>query len=233
MKETNDTGVGSVVRQAGEHHNPGGGVRLARFDGCRHAHSGQPANDPHERRWHGKEKIDREENIDANVAEEIVDSTNTVGRGPNKFGGNNSMIWDSGAGRSIVNESHVPEYQLEKNDHPGFTGPSGETIKVNGRTRVHISDEILGKEAEMPFIVANKVTRPILSGGDINDRGNITISSSRGAFVVSEDVGREVCAALMPHAKLAFTRAGLGRLYEHHGNLLPQLDQFFPRPAAE
>ena len=75
VKKTDDTGVGSVVRQVGEHHNPGGGVRLARFDGCRHAHSGQPANDPHDRRWHGEERID------ANVAEEIVDSTNTVIKG--------------------------------------------------------------------------------------------------------------------------------------------------------
>ncbi len=77
----------------------------------------------------------------------------------------------------------------------------------------------------MPFIVANKVSRPILSGGDINDQGNITMPSSRGAFVVSEDVAREACTALLPHAKLAFTRAGPGRLYEHHINLLPQLKE--------
>ncbi len=143
------------------------------------------------------------------------------------------MIWDSGAGRSICNHSHCPDYQLSQSDHPGFTGPSGEHIKVNGRTRVRFSDEILGTTAEAPFIVSNNVMRPILSGGDINDQGNITISSARGAFVVSEDVARETCMALMPHAKLAFDRKGPGKLYEHAGYLLPQTDLFFQGQAAE
>ncbi len=98
---------------------------------------------------------------------------------------------------------------------------------------MHFADEVLGTTAKAAFIVANKVTRPILSGGDINDQGNITISGSKGAFVVSEDVARETCEALMPHAKLVFQRAGLGRLYEHTSNLLPQPDQLFQRQAAE
>ena len=225
MKETSETGVQSTVRQTGEHHNPGGGVRLARFDGCRHAHSGQSANDPCEGRW-------QRAGTSANVAEEIVDDANAVSGELNKFGGGTSMIWDSGAGRNICNEGNIPDYKFDKIDHPGFTGPSGETIKVNGRARVHFTDEVLGTTAEASFIVANKVTRPILSGGDINDQGNITISGSKGAFVVSEDVARETCEALMPHAKLVFQRAGPGRLYEHTSNLLPQPEQLFQRQVA-
>ena len=92
---------------------------------------------------------------------------------------------------------------------------------------MHFTDENLGTTAEATFIVADKVTRPILSGGEINDRGNITISSANGAFVVSEETAREACKALMPHAKLVFSRAGLGRLYEHESRLLPQLALFF------
>ncbi len=227
MDEDNETGVQSTVRQIGEHHNPGGGVRFARFDGCRHAHSGQSVDDPCEGLWQ------REMRVSANVAEEIVDDANAVSGELMKFGGSSSMIWDSGAGRNICNQKHVPDYQLEKSDHPGFTGPSGETIKVDGRTRVHFTNEALGSTAEASFIVANKVTRPILSGGDINDQGNITISSAKGAFVVSEDVARESCEALMPHAKLVFSRAGPGRLYEHSSYLLPQSSQFFQGQAAE
>ena len=75
------------------------------------------------------------------------------------------MIWDSGAGRNICNGKCVPEYKLATSDHLGFSGPSGETIKVDGKTRVGFTDEILGTTAEATFIVANKVTRPILSGG--------------------------------------------------------------------
>ncbi len=127
----------------------------------------------------------------------------------------------------------MPDHKLEKSDHPGFTGPSGETIRVDGRARVQFTDEALGSTAEASFIVANTVTRPILSGGDVNDQGNITISSAKGAFVVSEDVARETCEALMPHAKLVFSRAGPGRLYEHASYLLPQSDQFFQGQAAK
>ena len=136
------------------------------------------------------------------------------------------MIWDSGAGRHICANKHVPGYTLEDSDHPGFTGPSGETIKVDGNTRVQFTDEALGSVAEVTFIVADKVTRPILSGGDLNDQGNITISSAKGAFVVDEEVARQACEALMPHAKLVFSRAGPGRLYEHDGNLVPQAALF-------
>ena len=109
----------------------------------------------------------------------------------------------------------------------GFQDHHGETIKVDGRARVQFTDDTLGTTAEATFIVANKVTRPILSGGDLNDQGNITISSARGAFVVSEDFARETCMALMPHAKFAFNRAGPGRLYEHESTLLPRPDAFF------
>ena len=49
----------------------------------------------------------------------------------------------------------------------------------------------------------------------------------RGAFVVDESIARKTCEALLYHAKLAFTRAGPGMLYEHHGNILPQAAQFF------
>ncbi len=136
-----------------------------------------------------------------------------------------SGIW--GAGRNICARKHVPHHKLEQSDHPGFSGPSGETIKVDGKAHVEFTDEILNSVAEATFIVANQVTRPILSGGGINDKGNITTSSTRGAFVVEELVAREACEALMQHAKLAFTRAGPGRLYEHHGNLLPQPALFF------
>ena len=194
--------------------------------GCRHAHSGQPVDDPCKRRWQRVQ-------ASANVAEEIVDNANAMNDELKKFGGGTSMIWDSGAGRNICSKAHVPDYTLSHSDHPGFTGPSGENIKVNGRARVHFTDEVLGCTADAAFIVANKVTRPILSGGDINDQGNITISGSKGAFVVSEDVAREACEALMPHAKLVFSRAGPGRLYEHNSKLLPQPDQIFQRQAAE
>jgi len=161
-----------------------------------------------------------------NSIEEIEVDTNTIS-GAQRFGGPTKLIWDSGAGRNICNQSHVPDYKLEKSDHPGFSGPSGETIKVDGRARVRFTDDTLGSMAEATFIVANKVTRPILSGGDLNDQCNITISIARGAFVVSEDIARETCMALMPHAKLAFSRAGPGRLYEHESTLLPQPATFF------
>ena len=146
-----------------------------------------------------------------------------------KFGGSTKPIWDSGAGRNILNPSHAPNYALSASDHPGFSGPSGETIKVSGNTRVQFTDETLNSTAEATFIVADKVTRPILSGGDLNDQSDITISSARGAFVVSEEVAREACVALMPHAKLSFDRAGPGRLYELNSYLLPQSSQFFFR----
>jgi hypothetical protein len=163
-----------------------------------------------------------------NVAEEIVGDANEVS-GSVKFGGNARPIWDSGAGRNICNSSHTPNYELSASDHPGFSGPSGETIKVRGKTRVHFTDEGLNTTLDAAFIVADKVTRPILSGGDINDQGNITISSARGAFVVSEEVAREACEALIPHAKLNFSRAGPGRLYELDSCLLPQPPLFFQR----
>ena len=215
--------VRSAGRQVGEHHNPGGGVRLTRFDGCRHGHSGQPAEELHERqRWIEKKATE----VSVAVAEELEDNTNTVGQLP-KFGGSNKPIWDSGAGRSICCKPHCPDYKLEASDHPGFAGPSGETIKVEGKTRVHFTDDTLNTTAEATFIVANKLTRPILSGGDLNDHGNVTISSSRGAFVVSEELARDACEALMPHAKLAFSRAGPGRLYELESSLLPQPSLFF------
>ncbi len=137
------------------------------------------------------------------------------------------MIWDSGAGRHICARKHVPGYKLEKSDHPGFSGPSGETIKVDGKTRVNFTDETLGTAAAAAFIVADRVTRPILSGGDLNDQGNITISSARGAFVVDEELARSACGALMPHAKLLFSRAEPGRPYKHNGNLEPQAALFF------
>ena len=59
------------------------------------------------------------------------------------FGGGAAvMIWDSGAGRSIRAHRHVPEHKLDHSDHPGFSGPSGETIKVDGRTKVDFTDDI-------------------------------------------------------------------------------------------
>jgi hypothetical protein len=163
--------------------------------------------------------------IETNAMEEITGDANAARE--TRFGGGSSMIWDSGAGRHICAKKHVPGYQLENSDHPGFTGPSGEAIKVDGNTRVQFTDEALGKVAEATFIVADKVTRPILSGGDLNDQGNITISSAKGAFVVDEQIARESCLALMQHAKLWFSRAGPGRLYEHDGNLVPQDALFF------
>ena len=98
---------------------------------------------------------------------------------------------------------------------------------MDGKTRVNFTDEALGSTADATFIVANKVARPILSGGEVNDKGNITISGARGAFVVSEDVARQACEALMPYAKLVFSRAGPGRLYEHAGNIMPQAAMLF------
>ena len=129
--------------------------------------------------------------------------------------------------------SHVPDHELEKSDHPGFSGPSGETIKVRGKTQVAFTDEVVNTTAEATFIVADKVTRPILSGGDLNDKGCITISSARGAFVVKEELAREACEALMPHAMLAFSRAGPGRFYEHEGYLFPQPSLFFRGMPSE
>ena len=102
---------------------------------------------------------------------------------------------------------------------------------MRGKTRVWFTDETLNSTAAATFIVADKVTRPILIGGDLNDQGNITISSARGAFVVSEEVAREACVALMPHAKLSFDRAGPGRLYELNSCLLPQSSQFYQGQA--
>ncbi len=227
-------GVQSAARQGGEHHNPGGGVRLTYFEGRRHGHSGHPVEDlqdgrePREqlRRFNTIRELEAYHAVinanvtTANVAEEIQQDANAVQ--VDKFGGDHSLIWDSGAGRSLCNKKHVPNYQLSHSDRPGFSGPSGETIKVSGRMRVHFTDENLGTTTEATFIVADKVTRPILSGGEINDCGNITISSARGAFVVSEEDAREACEALMPRAKLVFSRAGPGRLYEHESRLLPQ-----------
>ena len=101
---------------------------------------------------------------------------------------------------------------------------------MHGKTKVHFTDETLNTTADATFIVANRVTRPILSGNELNDLGHITISSSRGAFVVDEEVARTACEALMPHAKLTFSRAGPGRLYEHESNLIPQAALFFQGP---
>jgi hypothetical protein len=96
------------------------------------------------------------------VAEEVTGDANEVNG--SKFGGSTNMIWDSGAGRSILNNNNIPGYKLEDSDHPGFAGPSGETIKVDGKCKVRFSDELAGTMAETTFIVA-PVTRPLLSGG--------------------------------------------------------------------
>ena len=133
-----------------------------------------------------REAQDSSDETTANVAEEIQQDANAVNGQAENFGGDTSLIWDSGAGRSICNKKHVPNYELEKSDHPGFSGPSGETIKVSGKTRVHFTDEHLGTTVEATFIVADKVTRPIMSGGEINKQGNIAISSAKGAFVVNK-----------------------------------------------
>ena len=92
---------------------------------------------------------------------------------------------------------------------------------------MHFTDESLGTEAAATFIVANKVTRPILSGGDLNNQGNITISSAKGAFVVDEEIARELCESLLPHSKLSFSRAGPGKLYELDSYLIPESALFF------
>jgi hypothetical protein len=73
-------GLSSVLgagRQVGEHHNPGGGVRLTRLDGRRHDHSGQPAEDLHQRLT-----ID---DMEANLAEDLTCDVNAVGA--TRFGG--------------------------------------------------------------------------------------------------------------------------------------------------
>ncbi len=82
-------------------------------------------------------------------------------------------------------------------------------------------DNASGEDGSADFLVA-KVTRPIFSQGAICDKGNITISSSKGAFVVDEALARPVIASLMQHAKLTFSRTGPGALYELDGTLLPQ-----------
>ena len=197
-----------------------GGAWLTRFDGRRYAHSEHPIDE-----LRGRD-VNEKIQADANVMEEIECDTNNAGQ-CRDFGGENKMIWDSGAGRNICARKHVPDYSLSKSDHPGFTGPSGENIKVDGRARVSFSDETLGTTAEADFIVANRVTRPILSGDDHNNQDNITISSAKCAFVVDESLARATCEALMPHAKLAFSRAGPGRLYVHTSQLLPQPATFF------
>ncbi len=57
-------------RQVGEHHNPGGGVRLTRLDGRRHDHSGQLAEDLHQRLT-----ID---DMEANLAEDLTCDVNAA-----------------------------------------------------------------------------------------------------------------------------------------------------------
>ena len=58
--------------------------------------------------------------------------------------------------------------------------------------------------------------------GAICDKGNVTISGSKGAFVVNEKLAEPLIASLVQHAKLSFSRAGPGALYELDGTLLPQ-----------
>ena len=115
-----------------------------------------------------------------------------------RFGGSSSLIWDTGAGRNICAHRHLPNYKLEHTDHPGFNGPSGETIKVKGNTRVAFSDDVLKTNAEATFIVADTVTRPILSGGDVNDQGNITISSAQ--MCIRGRRSRRASSVRGPHA---------------------------------
>ena len=85
---------------------------------------------------------------------------------------------------------------------------------------VRFKDNFLGKEASATFIAA-PVTRPIFSTGEICDKGNITIHSSRGAFVVSDELARPLVTQLQKHAKLSFTRNGPGGLYEFDATLMP------------
>ena len=221
-----------AARRVGEHHNPCSGAWLTDSNGVGTAVVGNSLRTCRRDSSLDDPKLDAklqgkwvELKSETNAMEEITGDANTLGGAT--FGGAARMIWDSGAGRHICARKHVPGYTLDKSDHPGFSGPSGETIKVDGKTRVNFTDETLGTAVAATFIVADQVNRPILSGGDLNDQGYITISSARGAFVVEEKVAREVCEALIPHAKLSFSRAGPGRLYEHNGNLEPQAALFF------
>ena len=136
-----------------------------------------------------------------NVAEELECDANAIAGKTQRFWGTTQIVWDSGAGHNICAMQHVLDYTLSPSDHPGFSGPSGKTIKVDGRTHVKSTGNTLGTTAEASFIVANQVTRPILSGGEVNDQCNITISSTGDTFVVDKSVTREACEALMFHAK--------------------------------
>ena len=104
---------------------------------------------------------------------------------PQKFGTKSPPILDSGAGRHICKRTDLPDYVLEKSDHPGFKGAGGEPIPVQGKALVRFKDNFSGHEASATFLVA-PVTRPIYSTGEICDKWNIAINSSRGAFVVSD-----------------------------------------------
>ena len=151
------------------------------------------------------------------------------------FGDKSRPIMDSGAGRHIANKNDVRGYRLDKSDHPGFRGAGGEEIPVDGKTTVHFRDNATGSNGNADFLIVN-VTRPIFSQGAICDKGNITISSSKGVFVIDESIARPVIASLTSHAKITFSRSGPGALYELDGALMeqpkPEQPQPFTRPVT-
>ncbi len=77
--------------------------------------------------------------------EEVVVTTNATA-GAERFGRRARPIYDSGAGRSTCNEEDLPAYTLAHTDHPGFNGPSGESIKVRGKARVAFADRAIGTQ---------------------------------------------------------------------------------------
>ena len=105
-EETNSGRIRGAARQAGEHHNPCGDVRLTPFEGRRQHRCGQPGEDlwdeqksrqlPFSESREGQSYF---ETTTTNVAEEIQQDANAVNG--QRFGGEASLIWDSGAGRSL------------------------------------------------------------------------------------------------------------------------------------
>ena len=126
---------------------------------------------------------------------------------------------DSGAGRCICNASDLPGVPIQQSDHPGFRGAGGDGILVKGKATVKLRDNVGGREATATFLAA-AVTRPILSTGEICDRGNVAIHGAHGAFIVDEIVARPILEQLKPHAKMVFARKGAGGLYELNANLI-------------
>ncbi len=139
----------------------------------------------------------------------------------NTFGARAPALLDSGACTHACDTRDAPEATMQATTHPGFRAANGSSIPAKGKIEVCYTDNQIGKNAVSTFIVGENISRPLMSTGEICDKGNLAIYSNKGAIIVDEKDARYLVAPLIAKAKLSFRRTGFGALYEFNATLHP------------